>query len=265
MTGKLFVVSGERRHEYTTITYGMEASRCGVERLFAKVSFNRIGNMRRASPRAREGRPGQETWLWVVREKRGLSIARIAETSAYRWHYRSDFEAARRGAARSHCPRHADEESNREPEGRYSMTPRTLSMKLETSISTREWLLTLLDEADQDEKDEISHLILIIGAFVLDADRVEHKRKLSESEYYHVRTVQTLACITLEEHMADNADLLANWDYSQIPTDACSLLATVLCDITDHFAGALLGGRAKNFQPLLDDDIRGLYHALGGN
>lgn len=140
---------------------------------------------------------------------------------------------------------------------------RHLTDKMQTARDVREWLLQVHDDHAGDEPDEdIVYLLFVINAFIVDCERVQNKKKLDELAYYHVRNCQTLACILLEEHMTEYSDALASWTYASTPETAIELIAHVLNDVVDHFASSLLSGRAKNFTPLSDDDIFGIYTLL---
>jgi hypothetical protein len=139
-------------------------------------------------------------------------------------------------------------------------TPRLIDHKLATALDTRDWLAGLQAEHEPDE--DISHLVFVLDALIVEYRRVIDRKKLDEHGYYGVRNALTLASLLLEEHLTNHALELAIWSYDQTPTNAYELIAVVLNDAVMQFTEALDKGRMRNYTPLTDVELRAVLSLL---
>jgi hypothetical protein len=139
---------------------------------------------------------------------------------------------------------------------------RLIDNTLETALDTRDWLAGLQTEHEHDE--DISHLVFVLDALIVDYRRVIEKRKLDEHGYYGIKNALTMASILLEGHLTDHALELTTWSYDQIPTNAYELIAVVLNDAVMQFTESTssIHARRRGFQPLSDDELRAVLSLL---
>ena len=137
--------------------------------------------------------------------------------------------------------------------------PRLVEQKLETAIEFYNLLPTT--PVNEDE----ACLKYVVAEYIKDLSRVIGKKKLSEEDYYRVRSAQALTAVLLEEMWADkdSAKELSDWYYGA-PENGNQVwyLANLLTDALQQFTEAMMLGRRRDFNPLTDDDYAAIARIL---
>jgi hypothetical protein len=154
--------------------------------------------------------------------------------------------------ATPNCPQEGrDMESTAAP-----FVPRTIDMKLETARDTQAWLQQVYA---QEPSEDVACMLSVLTNLIQDYERVLSKLKLTETAFYTIRNAQLLAATLLEEHLNDHSAALAAWAYTDVPTNAVELIATVLNDAIDHFATSM---QLCRYQRLTEDELRAIVAIL---
>ena len=115
-------------------------------------------------------------------------------------------------------------------------TPRAIDMKLATAVDTRSWLR---DVYAQEPDKEVACMLSVLTDLIQDYERVNAKLKLTEDSFYRIRNAQLLAATLLEELFNDHRAALTTWAYTDVPTNAVELIATVLNDAVMQFTESM--------------------------
>jgi hypothetical protein len=134
---------------------------------------------------------------------------------------------------------------------------RQINHKLITARDTQAWLQQVYA---QEPSEDVACLLSVLTDLIADYERVAvHKLKLTETAFYTIRNALMLSSVLLEEHLNDHGAALAAWVYTDVPTDAVELIATVLNDAVMQFTDSM---SLAKFQPLTEDEIRAIVAIL---